>query len=159
MKYIVTVLLALAAAPAVADPAPRAPDFSDNLPSHGVDRSTATSPADNRIEPSDDLVYATDSDTLDSDAEATLDQAAHWLIAHPREHLVVVAHADRAGTDAYNDDLAMRRGHHVRDYLESAGVATDRVAVVDCGKHGAASRRVELYASADPAQDTAARCK
>lgn len=158
MKFLIAAL-ALAAAPALADPAPAAPDFTGSPPQRGVDRSVAASAATNAIEPSDDLVFALDSDALDVDAEATLDAAAHWLMAHPREHLVVVAHADCAGTDAHDDDLSSRRGHRVRDYLSSAGVASDRVAVIACGKRGAAARRVALYASADPAQDTAARCQ
>jgi outer membrane protein OmpA-like peptidoglycan-associated protein len=152
-------ILALAvAAPALADPAPRAPDFTADLPERGVDRSFAASGANGIIAPSDEVAFALDSTVLGADAEATLDLASQWLATHPTAHLVVIAHTDRSGPAAYNDDLSNRRGHIIRDYLMSAGVATDRVVIIACGARGEAARRAILHASFDAATDTAGRC-
>jgi peptidoglycan-associated lipoprotein len=144
-------ILAVVAAPALADPAPRAPDFSD-APSQRIDnpgRSFAASSGDRVILPSDDVGFDFDSAALPADAEATIGLAAHWLELHPPAYLFVVAHADPVGSAAYNDELSVRRGRAVRDYLMSMGIATSRVVTVACGARGHATRRADLITSVD----------
>jgi outer membrane protein OmpA-like peptidoglycan-associated protein len=142
-------ILVLAVAPALADPAPRAPDFTTGGQTRDVDRTFAASSGDTRILPSDDVTFAFNDTTLTADDEATLGLGAHWLAVHPKAYLFVVAHADPVGTAAYNDDLSVRRGRAVRAYLASSGIASDRVVVVACGARGNATRRADLIAATD----------
>ena len=43
------------------------------------------------------------------------------------ESILVTGHADRIGTDAYNDDLSARRAAAVKDYLVAEGVEGSRI--------------------------------
>lgn len=43
------------------------------------------------------------------------------------EAILVTGHADRIGTDAYNQDLSERRAAAVKDYLVSEGVESNRI--------------------------------
>jgi len=43
------------------------------------------------------------------------------------EAILVTGHADRIGTDAYNQDLSQRRAAAVKDYLVSEGVESNRI--------------------------------
>lgn len=149
-------VFALAVSPAlvaVADPAPRGPDFTDHAPTRGADRSVTPSDATNNIEPYDDLEFATDSTRVADDAADQIARAARWLRAHGGYRIVVEGHADATGTNDYNKDLAYRRAAAVRDRLIDAGIPAARIVLVTCGENGATGapsgvdRRVVLYAS------------
>ncbi len=119
-------------------------------------RSLAASNATERIEPSELVTFAFDSDALDPLAIIQLDQIAHWMKHHPGQHLVLEGHTDIIGTADYNLDLGRRRAIAVRDHLRSWGISGDRVLVAVFGEHGAhrtvdeSDRHVLVFASQRP---------
>jgi OOP family OmpA-OmpF porin len=63
------------------------------------------------------------------------DKVVASMKAHPEvELLLVTGHADRIGSDKYNQNLSERRAAAVKDYLASQGVAADRVKTVGKGE-------------------------
>jgi OOP family OmpA-OmpF porin len=63
------------------------------------------------------------------------DKVVASMKAHPEvELLLVTGHADRIGSDKYNQKLSERRAAAVKDYLASQGVAADRVKTVGKGE-------------------------
>ena len=77
------------------------------------------------------------------------DKVVAGMKAHPEvELLLVTGHADRIGSDKYNQKLSERRAAAVKDYLTSQGVAANRVKTVGKGE-----------AMPNPDADTAKKCK
>lgn len=77
------------------------------------------------------------------------DKVVTGMKAHPEvELLLVTGHADRLGSDKYNQKLSEKRANAVKAYLTSQGVAADRVKAVGKG---------ESEPNADA--DTASKCK
>ena len=68
---------------------------------------------------------------LDSSARAALDQQVTWLKANQHVRMTVVGHADRVGTDAYNDRLGLRRAKAVVAYLARHGISRGRLDAVE----------------------------
>ncbi|MFQ5565967.1 MAG: OmpA family protein [Paracoccaceae bacterium] len=79
----------------------------------------------------DTVTFAFDSTALDSSARAALDQQVKWLKANPHVRMTVVGHADKVGTDAYNDRLGLRRARAVVAYLARHGVSRGRLDAVE----------------------------
>ncbi len=149
------------AAVASADPAPRGPDFTstEHAPPPGIDHSLVASSATRPIDPSELVTFGFDSSQLDPAALRSIDLAAHWLAAHPGDRVILEGHADRSGSSAYNDDLALRRAEAVGARLVGDGVNPDRVIFVVYGKRDASpevdanDRRVVVAATTLPADD------
>lgn len=77
------------------------------------------------------------------------DKVVASMKAHPEvELLLVTGHADRLGSDKYNQKLSERRAAAVKTYLASQGVAADRVKTEGKGE-----------AMPNPDADTANKCK
>jgi len=68
------------------------------------------------------VYFGFDKDELTSDARSILDLQASWLLANPEAKVNLAGHTDAVGSNAYNDDLAMRRAKSVENYLLSKGV-------------------------------------
>jgi len=68
-----------------------------------------------------------DKDNVDSEASAILRQQAEWLKANPEARILLDGHTDAVGSNAYNQDLGLRRARAVEQYLVSLGVADDRM--------------------------------
>lgn len=136
------------------DSALSGPDFQRSG-TRPVDRTLAASDGREAIDPVDVIAFRFDSSKLDSADEIEIREAGRWLIAHPRYRLVVEAHTDAYGGDAYNIGLAARRGLAVRDELAKLGIARDRVRVAVFGRakppckdpYAAANRVVVMYAT------------
>lgn len=81
------------------------------------------------FEVSTDLLFAFDSAELK--AGSPIDQEILLKLRSARgvEHIWLVGHTDRIGTDAYNLDLSRRRVEAVRQYLVSKGVPPDLVSI------------------------------
>lgn len=82
----------------------------------------------------DRVLFEVDQSTLNTTAQATLDGQAQWLMSNPEYNAVVEGHADEQGTREYNLALGARRANSVQEYLESRGVAGNRMRVVSYGK-------------------------
>jgi len=89
------------------------------------------------------------------DAQPILDEAADILKQHPNVNVDVNGYCDAIGGVAYNLKLSQRRADAVVDYLESKGIAGDRLTPHGYGKTNfvatnataegrAQNRRVEL---------------
>ena len=113
-----------------------------------------SSDADSRT---DAVFFALDSAELSPAMRARLNPLAETLVAG-RQDVRIEGHADPSGPSDYNVRLAGRRAEAVRDYLESRGVARDRMILVSWGSSqpaaagsaadaGQLSRRVELHLS------------
>ena len=82
----------------------------------------------------DRVFFATNSTSLDDDAKAILERQASWLELYPEISIIVEGHADERGTREYNMSLSAKRADIAISYLESLGVAGDRVETVPYGK-------------------------
>ena len=77
------------------------------------------------------------------------DKVVANMKAHPEvELLLVTGHADRIGSDKYNQKLSERRAAAVKNYLASQGVAANRVKAVGKGE-----------SEPNPDADTVNKCK
>jgi outer membrane protein OmpA-like peptidoglycan-associated protein len=64
----------------------------------------------------------------------TIQQAAAQAKAGRSTRIDVTGHADRAGSDAYNMALSLRRANAVKDQLVREGIAASQIAVVGRGE-------------------------
>ena len=82
----------------------------------------------------DRVFLATNSTSRDDDAKAILERQASWLELYPEISIIVEGHADERGTREYNIALSAKRADIAVAYLESLGIAGDRVETVPYGK-------------------------
>jgi OOP family OmpA-OmpF porin len=96
-----------------------------------------------------------DSDALTAAAQNIIDEAVATAEKHGIVEYSVTGHADRAGPEAYNLDLSLRRANAVRDALIQRGVKASGISVAGRGEAEpavptadgvpeAANRRVEI---------------
>jgi len=79
----------------------------------------------------DTVTFDFNRTALDSSARAALDQQVKWLKANPHVRMTVVGHADKVGTDAYNNRLGLRRAKAVVAYLARHGISRGRLDAVE----------------------------
>jgi peptidoglycan-associated lipoprotein len=79
----------------------------------------------------DRVFFETDSSSLTSEAQATLDKQAAWLNQY---RILIEGHADERGTREYNIALGARRASVVVNYLVSKGVNGGRITSQSFGK-------------------------
>ena len=96
--------------------------------------ATPGSARDFAVNVGDRVFFESDQTDLTPTAVATLDKQAQWLSRYPRYTFLVEGHADERGTREYNLALGDRRAHSVRNYLESRGVAANRMTTISWGK-------------------------
>jgi peptidoglycan-associated lipoprotein len=84
--------------------------------------------------PSDRVLFELDSYALDGSDRQTLDAQATWLARYPNVNVTIEGHADERGTREYNLALGDRRANSARDYLQSRGVAPNRMQTISWGK-------------------------
>jgi hypothetical protein len=75
-----------------------------------------------------------DRSNLTATAVQTIRQAADQAKAGRSTRIDVTGHADRAGTDAYNMALSLRRANAVKDQLVREGIPATQIAVVGRGE-------------------------
>ena len=68
------------------------------------------------------IQFRFDSDEITADSYETLDLIADVVLSNPHLKVFVLAHTDSVGTDAYNQDLALRRAKSVKAYLVKRGI-------------------------------------
>lgn len=74
-----------------------------------------------------------DKDQLRDDARALLDAKASVLSANGAVTVVITGHTDEQGTSEYNLALGQRRAAQVKRYLETKGVAENRMTTQSLG--------------------------
>ena len=87
-----------------------------------------------RSVPADRIFFGFDSYSVDAEDRQTLDAQAAWLARYPNVRVTIEGHADERGTREYNLALGDRRANAARDYLQSRGIAADRMTVISWGK-------------------------
>ena len=81
-----------------------------------------------------DAFFDYDRYDLRPDAQASTQQAASYLAAHPAIHIVIGGYADERGSAEYNLALGENRANSARTALIAAGVAPNRIRVISYGK-------------------------
>jgi outer membrane protein OmpA-like peptidoglycan-associated protein len=96
-------------------------------------------------------------DTPPADADAVITQTAQSMSACGWHSLSLAGHADRSGSDRYNQALSQRRANNVAAKLAAAGVGSDAISIKAYGESSPAvqtpdgvreplNRRVEITA-------------
>ena len=73
------------------------------------------------------VYFGHDDAELEPRSSRELDQLVALLARYPAARLRIVGHTDATGSEAYNRELSRRRAAAVVAYLESAGVAAERL--------------------------------
>jgi peptidoglycan-associated lipoprotein len=59
---------------------------------------------------------------------------ADWLQKHPNRRVQIEGHCDDRGSEEYNIALGAKRAQAAKDYLQTLGVAGDRLSTISYGK-------------------------
>jgi peptidoglycan-associated lipoprotein len=71
---------------------------------------------------------------LNPEAQAILINNAEYLKANPAERIRIEGYCDERGSDEYNLALGERRALAAQKYLESLGIAAERLSVISYGE-------------------------
>ncbi len=82
----------------------------------------------------ENIFYDFDRATLRPESKQALDELAEMLRDNPNIVIEMSSHTDRWGSDAYNNDLSLRRAKSVVDYLVAAGIPEGRLHFEGYGK-------------------------
>lgn len=102
------------------------------------------------------LYFPFDSDQLGTTAIAAIERLSGSINAQPAKSVNINGHADRAGSEAYNQNLSERRARFVEKALEATGIAKKRLHYFAFGESDPAvptadgvrepkNRRVEIF--------------
>ncbi|MQY51270.1 OmpA family protein [Rhodocyclus tenuis] len=96
--------------------------------------ATGVKPAGEKITLSADALFDFDKAVLRPEGKKKLDELAAKVADIKLEVIIAVGHADRFGTDAYNQKLSEKRAAAVKEYLVSKGLEANRVYTEGKGK-------------------------
>jgi OOP family OmpA-OmpF porin len=96
--------------------------------------AAAPKPAAQKVTLAADALFDFNKATLRSEGQAKLDKLAGDVKNIKLEVIIAVGHADRFGTDAYNQKLSEKRAEAVKAYLVSKGIEPNRVYTEGKGK-------------------------
>ena len=80
------------------------------------------------------VFFETASDALIGLSTEELDRLANLLREQPEVSVEIAGHTDDIGTEPANQDLSERRARRVKAYLESQGIAAERITAVGYGE-------------------------
>jgi len=106
--------------------------------------------------PAAEVFFKFDSSEISDQGAAKLTELAKKAENMPGTKIVIDGHADPRGTPAYNVGLTVRRAEAARDYLLAKGVDKDDVILAFFGEDGARratfaqDRRVSIQLTRDP---------
>ncbi len=78
--------------------------------------------------------------TLTKSAKVQMNQLAAKIKANKNQTITIVGYADRMGSTAYNEKLALKRAKAVHDYLVNRGIKAKKVEVRSLGKSTSATK-------------------
>ena len=93
----------------------------------GATPATGVKPSAEKITLSADALFDFDKATLRAEGKAKLDELAAKVKDIKLEVIIAVGHADRIGSDAYNQKLSEKRAAAVKAYLVGKGMEANRV--------------------------------
>jgi OOP family OmpA-OmpF porin len=96
--------------------------------------AAAPKPAAQKVTLAADALFDFNKADLRAEGKAKLDKLATDIKGIKLEVIIAVGHADRIGTDAYNQKLSEKRAEAVKAYLVSKGVEPNRVYTEGKGK-------------------------
>ena len=96
--------------------------------------AAAPKPAASKVTLSADALFDFNKATLRAEGQQKLDKLVADLKGMKLEVIIAVGHADRFGTDAYNQKLSEKRAEAVKAYLVGKGVEPNRVYTEGKGK-------------------------
>jgi OOP family OmpA-OmpF porin len=70
----------------------------------------------------------------DQQTDSQIARFREWLGKYPEAKLSVTGHTDMVGTDAYNQDLALKRAIVAEKYIETLGITGERMLVESKGE-------------------------
>ena len=95
-----------------------------------------------------DVSFRTDDDSVTAQALSPLLKLGALAASVPQAQLCVAGYADPRGSEAYNNELSLRRAANVVAVLTSAGVPRERIIVEAHGKSAAGNADGDLDAYA-----------
>ena len=96
--------------------------------------AAAPKPAAQKVTLAADALFDFNKAVLRSEGKTKLDKLAGDVKGIKLEVIIAVGHADRFGTDAYNQKLSEKRAEAVKAYLVSKGIEPNRVYTEGKGK-------------------------
>ena len=144
------VTTAPAVPPAAAAPAPAAAPAAGAAPAAAPAAVSASPAAAEGLPVS--VLFAVGKSDLDAEAAKAIEKAIGVLKAAPDAKVALSGYVDSSGSAAKNAELAKQRAMTVRDALQGAGVAADRIELrkpsnIEAGdKDAARARRVDIVA-------------
>lgn len=81
-----------------------------------------------------DVLFDTGSSALKAGAYQEINRVAQVLIQYPETRIQVAGHTDSDGSEAFNQDLSVRRAEAVRNALVQQGVAATRISAIGFGE-------------------------
>ncbi len=101
------------------------------------------------------LLFKINSSELSEAAKSELEKVAGVFVKYPQSNILVEGHTDNTGTDAYNMNLSKKRAYSVSEFLQTKGVASNRLDIKwygesqpkhpnDSDEHRTLNRRVEV---------------
>lgn len=103
------------------------PDLVTKKAANPATPLAAPKPAGEKITLAADALFDFDKAVLRPEGKAKLDKLSEDIKGIKLEVIIAVGHADRFGTDAYNQKLSERRAEAVKAYLVAKGIEANRV--------------------------------
>lgn len=124
-----------AAAPAAPTPAAAAPTPKPAAPAPAAAPVPAPAPAAVKVNIPADALFAYNKAEISTEGQEKLAAFADRVVKLTSlEVVIAVGHADRIGTDSYNQALSEKRAAAVKDFLVNKGVPANRVYTEGKGK-------------------------
>jgi outer membrane protein OmpA-like peptidoglycan-associated protein len=81
-----------------------------------------------------DVLFDSGSSTLKAGAYQEINRVAQVLTQYPETRIQVAGHTDSDGSEAFNQDLSVRRAEAVRNALVAQGVSAARISTIGFGE-------------------------
>lgn len=80
------------------------------------------------------ITFDVDSAFVRRSLQTSLGNAAQSMNNYPNTRIEVIGHTDNTGSDAYNQDLSLRRAQAVAGFLRAGGVNAQRIRILAMGE-------------------------
>ncbi len=84
--------------------------------------------------PLSDIHFGYNDYTITTQDGEVLKSNAKWLQDHANARVQIEGHCDERGSEEYNIALGARRAQAAKDYLQTLGIAPDRMSTISYGK-------------------------